>query len=1193
MKSAIHKEKDILIPENAIPTNVNSEVEKDTSQLQFILRKLGSAALILLAITFLTFLGLYLAQQGRQGLPAPFFETFKQTLIQTFQYLFKHPDSYIWHKETIGAFELVSTFFVRTLGLLLTSLAIATFFGGLLGIIAAQIKRRNLAPIMVLISILGISVPSFLLGMFLWRINIYSMRIFDLSQAILPITGFGWDEHIIFPALVLAARPFAQIMQVTYVTMSEINKQEYMRVIKAKGASKRFMIYNHALKNAIIPILTTMGTSLRFSLASIPVVESFFLWEGIGIAILEAFELDMPFLITDLTVSLGAMFLMINLLLDFVYPIIDPRLRKDAQSETLKEKLPFKQKIQNFIQQISELFAILIDKVSGPVRKNKVSEETSISPISRLAEKRKVTDDKVPYANETRLIIRSGLRNLPLMIGLVMVIALAVLSIFGSDMVTANPYETHRIEKIDGVIMGPPFEPCDLFPWGSDSLGRDIQALLFHGARQTITMALLAMLARVALGFGLGIISGWYQDSWFDRLVHSTISVWAAFPVTIFAMILILGIGIQKGMSVFIITFCIIGWGEIAQYVRSQVIAEKPKLYVESATAVGARPFEILGRHITPHLLPTIFVMASLEMGSVLMLLGELGYLNIFMGGGFRVETLAGFYSFSDIPEWGSLLANVRNWWLSYPWMAWYPGAMFFGAILSFNLLGEGLRRFIEESKINLNRVINRYTVISASVLLVSGIFLFRSQTPLELYKDQAKLFDGKRAMTYVEELASPKYTGRETGTDGYRASAQYIADQMEAIGLFPGGNHETYFQEMYEPRFHLSSPPTFEILGEDGEVIQELEYRNDFVEYVGNGIPYEIGTGRIVGLAVDKHPHESPVYPQDYEAMDNVYIVRAEDLSEINIRYAGGLLIVDRDENTLEKRFLYPFGRDGQFPTLIISEEMADMLLATCGSSLDDLENKANELGAYEVWMTDRGTKVNYEFSGYWGDNDEKHITVIGYIPGTGANVQNKSGRSLDSQVIVVSAYFDGLGTGPDGTFYPSANDNASGVATMLEMARVMMEGDYEPKKTVVFIAWSGGNRWEGLEISNAMNAKQGFGMLEVEAIIELAGVGAGSGKGIALTQGSSFRLVTLYQDAASRINVPTTTRGRGPHFGFGQPWRGNRTAPSLYISWNGSDDTAFTEYDTLDKIDPEKLEKTGETTSLVLTVLSREIDY
>jgi Zn-dependent M28 family amino/carboxypeptidase len=200
----------------------------------------------------------------------------------------------------------------------------------------------------------------------------------------------------------------------------------------------------------------------------------------------------------------------------------------------------------------------------------------------------------------------------------------------------------------------------------------------------------------------------------------------------------------------------------------------------------------------------------------------------------------------------------------------------------------------------------------------------------------------------------------------------------------------------------------------------------------------------------------------------------------------------------------------------------------------------------------------------------------------------------SLDSQVVMVSAYYDGLGTAPDGTFYPGANDNASGVAAMLELARLLVETPYEAKKTVVFVAWAGGEREEGLSVKNTMNAKLGFNYLTVESVLELSGVGGGEGKEIALGEGSSYRLVRLFQKAAGRLGIATTTRGRGPHYGMPAPAGfGGRDAMTLYLSWDGSDRTAHTMQDTADAIDPEKLEQVGKVTALALSVLSREAQY
>jgi hypothetical protein len=111
---------------------------------------------------------------------------------------------------------------------------------------------------------------------------------------------------------------------------------------------------------------------------------------------------------------------------------------------------------------------------------------------------------------------------------------------------------------------------------------------------------------------------------------------------------------------------------------------------------------------------------------------------------------------------------------------------------------------------------------------------------------------------------------------------------------------------------------------------------------------------------------------------------------------------------------------------------------------------------------------------------------------------------------------------------------------------------------------------------------------------VIELSGVGYGTGDSIALQEGSSYRLVKLFQSAAEKYNDPTTTRGRNPHYGREMSIGfGDRRALTLSISWSGSDDLAHTQSDQPQFIDPQKLARIGRTTLLTLMVLAREPDY
>jgi ABC-type dipeptide/oligopeptide/nickel transport system permease component len=168
-------------------------------------------------------------------------------------------------------------------------------------------------------------VPSFFAALLLQLGAIRMTR--ALGYRVLPVGGFGWDRHIILPALVLAARPIAQIYRVTYVTIGEVLGQDFVRTARSKGLRELLVMGRHVMRNAAIPILTTIGMSLRFSLSSLPVVEFFFGWPGVGFTLLKSISRQDDNLTVVLVLCLGVLFIVVNLVLDAMYRVIDPRLR--------------------------------------------------------------------------------------------------------------------------------------------------------------------------------------------------------------------------------------------------------------------------------------------------------------------------------------------------------------------------------------------------------------------------------------------------------------------------------------------------------------------------------------------------------------------------------------------------------------------------------------------------------------------------------------------------------------------------------------------------------------------------------------------------------------------------------------------------------------------------------------------------
>ncbi len=213
----------------------------------------------------------------------------------------------------------------KSLGLLAFALTLATLVGLILGISAAFRRASRFSELLLFVSVLGTSTPSFFAAMLLIWFATWLYQ--TTSTHIVPISGFGWDAHLILPALVLAARPAAAVTRLSYNALVEILESDYIRTATAKGLTPNLILLRHVLRNAGVPILTTVGVSLRFSLAILPIVEYIFNWPGIGLRLLKSIEIQDTTAVVGMTLPLILLFVLVNMLLEGLYPIVDPRLR--------------------------------------------------------------------------------------------------------------------------------------------------------------------------------------------------------------------------------------------------------------------------------------------------------------------------------------------------------------------------------------------------------------------------------------------------------------------------------------------------------------------------------------------------------------------------------------------------------------------------------------------------------------------------------------------------------------------------------------------------------------------------------------------------------------------------------------------------------------------------------------------------
>ncbi|NIA67876.1 ABC transporter permease [Pelagibius litoralis] len=207
--------------------------------------------------------------------------------------------------------------------LALVSIAIAVPLGVSLGVFVAIRQNTWADTLVILILVAGISVPNFAMAAFL-------VYLFSIKLGLVPVAGWGGADQLILPVTILVIPPTAYIARLTRTYMLEVLQQDYIRTARAKGVRERLVIYRHALRNTLVPLLTTIGIIFGGLLSGTFVVETIFNIPGLGrMAIESIFARDYP--VTMSIVLLFTVFYsLINLIIDLLYAALDPRIRLDA-----------------------------------------------------------------------------------------------------------------------------------------------------------------------------------------------------------------------------------------------------------------------------------------------------------------------------------------------------------------------------------------------------------------------------------------------------------------------------------------------------------------------------------------------------------------------------------------------------------------------------------------------------------------------------------------------------------------------------------------------------------------------------------------------------------------------------------------------------------------------------------------------
>ncbi len=209
-----------------------------------------------------------------------------------------------------------------TLALTGASLLVALTVGWTMGVLAAVYKDTVIDTVATLLALFGLSMPAFWFGLLM-------IQVFGVQLRWFPVMGADSPRHLIMPALTLGLIASTVQARVTRSSMLEVLNADYIRTARAKGLSERWVIIRHGLRNALIPSVTVLGLQVGGLLGGAFIIETVFAWHGIGeLAVQAIAQRDFP-LIQGIIVIVATTYVIVNMIVDFLYRVLDPRITYD------------------------------------------------------------------------------------------------------------------------------------------------------------------------------------------------------------------------------------------------------------------------------------------------------------------------------------------------------------------------------------------------------------------------------------------------------------------------------------------------------------------------------------------------------------------------------------------------------------------------------------------------------------------------------------------------------------------------------------------------------------------------------------------------------------------------------------------------------------------------------------------------
>ncbi|HEV2960810.1 MAG TPA: nickel ABC transporter permease [Candidatus Angelobacter sp.] len=217
--------------------------------------------------------------------------------------------------------RIIAQRYPLTLQLTLAAMAVALLISIPAGVRSARRRNRWDDRVLSFVSLLGLSFPNFALGPIL-------ILFFAIRLGLVPVSGSGTLAHLVLPAITLGGSLAAILTRMVRTSMLEELSQDYIRTARAKGLSENVVVYKHALRNALVPVLTVIGLQFGALLAGAIVTETIFSWPGIGRLTIQAINRRDYFLVQGCILAIGLTYVVVNFVTDLLYSLANPRIRQ-------------------------------------------------------------------------------------------------------------------------------------------------------------------------------------------------------------------------------------------------------------------------------------------------------------------------------------------------------------------------------------------------------------------------------------------------------------------------------------------------------------------------------------------------------------------------------------------------------------------------------------------------------------------------------------------------------------------------------------------------------------------------------------------------------------------------------------------------------------------------------------------------